>query len=490
MERKKTLELERSNKTALIGHGLGAAIYTLTYIQALIMGRCELYHLIIVALLAQVPVAAETICWIKNHESPAIKHIVGLGYPLLYMYVMFTSTNCALYAYVLPMIIIITVYGDLKYVLQESCGVMVINAITIIGGSMTGRFGYVSKETGMIQMVTVILTTAASFFTIRALERNSQEKLEQVEMFHSQTEALLKDMSEISNIMREGISDINEKAQVITSTAEVTTDAMTEVSSGATDTAEAVQHQLEQTEAIQGRIERVSSAAKLIQEHMIHTLEVLRNGNQDVEVLVSEVESSVSKGVDVADKLETLDSYIAEMHSIVELIGGITSQTSLLALNASIEAARAGEAGRGFAVVASEISGMATQTKEATAHITQLIDNVSGAINQVVEVVRGMIDGINEEKQSTEKTAASFNEIEKNTYEIRDNVTVLTEDIEQLQMANRKIADSIQTISAISEEVSAHANETLDAERENKENLNQIAKRVQELIGVVRVQEA
>jgi methyl-accepting chemotaxis protein len=56
-------------------------------------------------------------------------------------------------------------------------------------------------------------------------------------------------------------------------------------------------------------------------------------------------------------------------------------------------------------------------------------------------------------------------------------------------LANRKIADSIQTISAISEEVSAHANETLDAERENKENLEQIAKRVQELICVVKEQE-
>ena len=58
---------------------------------------------------------------------------------------------------------------------------------------------------------------------------------------------------------------------------------------------------------------------------------------KDMDVLVSQVDHSVEKGDSVAGQLETLDKYIEEMHSIVELISGITSQTSLLALNASIE---------------------------------------------------------------------------------------------------------------------------------------------------------
>ncbi len=127
-----------------------------------------------------------------------------------------------------------------------------------------------------------------------------------------------------------------------------------------------------------------------------------------MQLLASQVDTSVQNSVDAASKLETLNHNMEEMHSIVELIGGITSQTSLLALNASIEAARAGDAGKGFAVVASEITGMASQTKEATVKITELIQNVTSAINEVVTVIQQMIDGINQEKENAKKHGKQF----------------------------------------------------------------------------------
>ena len=155
-----------------------------------------------------------------------------------------------------------------------------------------------------------------------------------------------------------------------------------------------------------------------------------------------------------------------EMNSIVELIGGITNQTSLLALNASIEAARAGEAGRGFSVVATEISGMATRTKEATVHITELISNVSNAIMEVVGVVSKMVEGINDEK----------------TRAIQNNADTLSRSISELQNANKEIVDSIQTISAISQQVSAHAGETMQAEEENVNVMEDVSAIMQKLV--------
>ena len=171
----------------------------------------------------------------------------------------------------------------------------------------------------------------------------------------------------------------------------------------------------------------------------------------------------------------TLDEKISEMNSIVEIINGITARTALLALNASIEAARAGEAGRGFSVVAGEISNMATQTKEATVHITELISNVSEAITKVVSFIKGMLEDINLEKEITESTAKSFDQISESSDVMNNSINRVTEILTDLVKANTDIIDSIQTISGVSEEVTAHANETLDAEEDNVIRLEEVS---------------
>ena len=303
------------------------------------------------------------------------------------------------------------------------------------------------------------------------------------------TQILLNNISNLANTTRAEITDITDQLEQLNSASKFTHNAMQEVSIGTTDTADAVQNQILQTEAIGQKVDLVTSAADKISENMEHTLQTLSKSNENIDLLSKKVDISVSNGADVANKLKSLNTYIDEMNSIIELISGITSQTSLLALNASIEAARAGESGKGFAVVATEISKMATQTDEATLQITELINNTSSAIREVVDVIYQMIDGINEEKSSSTEVSKSFDEIQSNTHRIRDNVSTLSSCIAELRSANNVIVDSIQTISAISEEVSAHASETINAEEQNTQILDGISQKMQALVELMRQNE-
>jgi methyl-accepting chemotaxis protein len=169
------------------------------------------------------------------------------------------------------------------------------------------------------------------------------------------------------------------------------------------------------------------------------------------------------------------------MQDIVSIITGVASQTSLLSLNASIEAARAGEAGRGFAVVASEISKLAGQTSKATDNITELIDDVSDKLDGVIKSINKLMDSNKEQNECAEDAASSFKKITAVTSEVNNKAVQLEEVVKQLADADAAIVESIQTISAISEEVSAHSSENLGASERNKDIADRVGKHIDNL---------
>lgn len=487
MEKKQVSDMERNNKIAMLCHITEAVLYIGTFLGELAAGNRDLLYVLIVAVLAGGPVAAELFFWTKNREAQAIKHLVAVGYAVLYSFVIFTTTNAVLYVYVIPIVFVVCVYNDIAYIIKICTGIIIENLIVAIAGMMNGSFGFVNTGSSLSQITVIILVAIYSIMTVKTLQNNNDQKLGIVEEANKKTEELLSNMEHVANTMKTGIDDIYEKIDKLSEASKRTKGAMSEVSSGIMETAETVQKQLEQTEEIQKKVVHVSNASDAIHQSMDETMRILQSGENDIRILVEEVEVSVQKGDNVTKQLQELDEYMDKMNSIVELIQGVTSQTSLLALNASIEAARAGEAGRGFSVVATEISGMAVQTKEATVQITELIQNVTGAINSVVEVIRDMIEGINQEKKSTQNTADSFRYIRKNTDTIRDNIKQLAEDVEELNRANTEIASSVQTISQVSEEVAAHAAQTLSAEEQNMQYLNGINDSMQKLQEVSRL---
>lgn len=473
--------LTKANKTAMNCHLITVTVLAIAYLAEVIKGSKGIPYFLLIALLGYIPVALEILFYKIRTTHPMVKHLIPWGYAVLYIMILFTTDNGLAFVYVIPMLIAITVYNDMRYSLEIGAAVVLVNIVHVI--IFYGKDGFETVEiaTAEIQLAVLIMVAAFSYYTARASFRMNQIEIEKAENEKEHSEELLGRILQVSSDMTAAITAVSREAEELGISIQSTQSAMDELTNGAGETAEAVQHQLVQTEAIAGKVDLVKEVSGQIAGNMEETQAAIHTGNEHIGRLVEQVAQTEQTNVEVAAELGQLKNYMEQMFSIIEMINNITSQTSLLSLNASIEAARAGEAGRGFAVVASEISGLASQTKDATVKIESLIQNVSAEIGKVVTIIESMIGQVKKQNEAVGETTQSFRQISVNAENIERHSDSLIQVVEELEEANGVISESIQTISAISEEVAAHTNTTYTSCVENEKTIEQLIGQAEDL---------
>lgn len=459
----------RINKPVMICYLVLGLVIGIAYIGEVFKGNRNLLYSGFVAAVAIIPSVVTAVIYMKDKGSFLIKHISCIGFAVLYSLVMLTTDNPFVFVEVLPMIIVVTLYNDIRLSVLTDFGVLVLNIAQVALFFKNGLYTMENNTQIEIQILSIIVICVFSVYTTMVSNTNSKLELKNMEEQKVLVEKMFEKTRNAAGQMAANIDDINDRASQLKQAMQETQQNMNEINIGSTDTAQAVQNQLEQTENIKKRIENVADGSGAIIESIKNTKNAIDEGSEHIENLVKKVDAAVDSGALVNKELSELDKYMSQMNSIIDIINEITSQTSLLALNASIEAARAGEAGKGFAVVATEISHMADQTQNATVEITGLIKNVSDAIVKVIDVSENMIDMIKGQKDVTGAAADSFRIIDDNSENVYVNSEKLSDSVKELEEANKQIIESISTISAISEEVAAHVNRTSETSNHNVE---------------------
>ena len=99
----------------------------------------------------------------------------------------------------------------------------------------------------------------------------------------------------------------------------------------------------------------------------------------------------------------------------------------------------------------------------------------------MVTVVEEMIENSNAQNVAANSTASSFKEIVSSAEAVYGESAVLKHLVKELTKANQVIIDGIETISAATEEVTAHSSETFESSAENSEITSQVGKVIEDL---------
>lgn len=475
-------EKKEINKIACLASSILLGVIAVAYILEGVKGnRSWGYSLFVVAAC----LASIVINWMlyqaKQDNRDTTMRSVGIGFACIYTIVLFTAQNDLVFTYALPMMIICMLFNKRRFTAIIGAGVAVENILYVVIYVATNGLSAQKLVTFEIQIL-LMLMCVSFFVMICGLQLKLEEvKLAKIEVEKQKVSELLERVMGISDNMIGNVENVTSKVNALQAAMDNTLLAMSEVSEGNSETAQAIQSQIIKTEEIQNYITNVKETTDNITKDMADTNRAVSEGQNNVNNMSRLTRESEQVSEEVVEALERFQDVTGKMNSITGIITSVAGQTSLLALNASIEAARAGEAGRGFAVVATEISNLAGQTKKATDDIDKLISDLSTQVEVMSSTINRLLESNNRQIESAGDTAKSFDTIADIIKRVDSEANGLENLVDVLKAANDEIVCSIQTISAITEEVSAHSTETYSSSENNQEILSMVNSIVDEL---------
>ncbi len=237
-----------------------------------------------------------------------------------------------------------------------------------------------------------------------------------------------------------------------------------------------LQGSIENTGAIENANERMEQIAEQIADlsDMNHTTAILteqigentkENQRRMNDATTNMVQ--ISRSTDICKQIiYNLGEESKEIIGIIRTITDISSQTNILALNASIEAARAGEQGRGFAVVAEEIQKLSEQTKTA-------VESIGAIVHQVVNNTEDAVKAMEENVLFTKNGMESIRKANEST-------TLITESNEELEQKIHSIDEMAESIKCSSDEVAVRMKQINDNTQQNCMAVEQVTASSQE----------
>jgi methyl-accepting chemotaxis protein len=235
------------------------------------------------------------------------------------------------------------------------------------------------------------------------------------------------------------------------------------LSSNISDQASAMNETTASIEEMEASIRRVAVISEERGKQTDLLQEVTRDGGEKVE--------------ETFHAIQEINAEINQMHTIIEVIQEVATQTDILSMNAAIESAHAGDAGKGFAVVAEEIRKLAETTAEKSKEI-------AGSLRSMVEKIAAALE-------NSEESSRAFEMVEEEVDKFSGAITEISHTMKELSLGSNEIlnaASQVTSISQITKENSMVMREGVESILKSMEEVNTFSSQVLEEMSSIQKQ--
>ncbi len=374
----------------------------------------------------------------------------------------------------------------------------------------------------IVAVIGLIVSVALAIFLGAMMSRNIQRVNDRVEELASSEGDLtqiveVKSGDEVENVadnvsrfisklrtmmleIKEGVEKVYESTSRIYEDVDKTKEELDGVSLTLGSMKESMRMSKEMVGDVAGIADEARSKAEAVKEHADEQSEHIKEiSSNTAEINAKNRKTREGIRETIASESAVLEEHIRrseKVHEILDLtdaIIGISSQTQLLALNASIEAARAGEAGKGFAVVAQEISNLSIETETTAKKISDInnftVQTIEELIKtskemmefmdrQIAEGFDSMIESNDEFANEIEKLSESMGYFSEVSKELASSMDQVDEDIRQLSETVNAQNEGINEVAGVADAIVSNMLEIRREEEESQQISNNLSENI------------